>query len=138
MSLIRDAKRLERLAQQLLNNKQHNGGEEEEEEGLAALEQAANFVVNFNMAGLYRIESQMFVEWLRDHLCDVDALGKKMIGGDGSDAKDLADAFRDVIDRVDRHRVQSEKMGKELVSKCSIEMCGALNCTLVHTSYQRL
>jgi hypothetical protein len=102
MSLIRDTERLERLAVYL---SQH------EHEDLKIIESAADFLINFNMAGLHRVEGEMFVAWLRSKLCDAAVVGEYC-----EDGKGVADAFRDVIDTVDEYRVQSSKMGNELVS----------------------
>ena len=102
MSLIRDADRLERLAAHLSSNKVND------DSGLEALLSAADYTVNFNMAGLYRIESTMFVKWLRKHLCNADAFG------DRTNAAAMATAFVKVIDKIDSQRVDCEKIGKEL------------------------
>lgn len=102
MSLIRDTERLKRLATYL---SRHEG------EDLKTIESAADFLINFNMAGLHRVEEEMFVAWLRTKLCDDAAVGEYCSNG-----KAVADAFRDVIDTVDGYRLQSSKMGKELVS----------------------
>lgn len=102
MSLIRDADRLERLAAHLSSNKVND------DSGLEALLSAADYTVNFNMAGLYRIESTMFVKWLRKHLCNADAFG------DRTNAAAMTTAFVKVIDKIDSQRVDCEKIGKEL------------------------
>eukprot|EP00984_Skeletonema_dohrnii_P000637 scaffold195_cov118-Skeletonema_dohrnii-CCMP3373.AAC.9 len=107
MSLIRDADRLERLAAHLSSNKVSD------ESGLEALVSAADYVVNFNMAGLYRIESTMFVKWLRKNLCNADAFS------DSSNAAAMASAFGKVIDKIDKQRVDCEKLGKELYEYAS-------------------
>lgn len=100
MSLIRDTDRFTRLAEYLMQN----------EDDLGVLETAAEFVVNFNMAGLHRVEEKMFVGWLRDNLS---VGGVQEFCDNGTE---VARAFREVIDTVDEHRVQSSRMGKELVS----------------------
>ena len=107
MSLIRDADRLERLAAHLYSNKV------DDDSGLDALLSAADYVVNFNMAGLHRIETTMFVKWLRKNLCNVDAFG------DGSNAAAMATAFVKVIDKIDSQRVDCEKIGKDLYDNAS-------------------
>mmetsp|Transcript_22485 Transcript_22485/g.33647 ORF Transcript_22485/g.33647 Transcript_22485/m.33647 type:complete len:324 (+) Transcript_22485:88-1059(+) len=107
MSLIRDADRLEKLAARLSSNKVND------ESGLEALVSAADYVVNFNMAGLYRIESTMFVKWLRKNLCNADAFS------DSSNAAAMASAFGKVIDKIDNQRVDCEKLGKELYDNAS-------------------
>lgn len=107
MSLIRDADRLERLAAYLSSNKVND------DLGLEALLSAADYVVNFNMAGLYRIESTMFVKWLRKNLCNADAFSGC------SNATATANAFSKVIDKIDKQRISCEKIGKELYDNAS-------------------
>ena len=120
MSLIRDAKRLERLSQHLafLTTKSNGNNEAEAADtaaaGFHALLQAADYVINFNMAGLFRIQSGMFVTFLRKHLCDEASLGRVMVGSN-VDVAGLANAFRTVIDSMDTHRRRSEEIGNELI-----------------------
>ena len=104
--------------------------EEKEKDGLTALEQAANYAINFNMAGLFRIESNMFVPFLREHLCQDDAfVSIRNRNGNGGDSrsnvnvKAVASAFRKAVDAIDAHRVQSEKIGKILVSRYVLFVC---------------
>lgn len=119
MSLIRDSGRLERLANKLSKNSDADSS------GLAALEQAANYVVKFNMAGLYRIESKLFVKWLRDHLCDATVVGPFSEGN----AVGISKAFGETIGKIDEYRLQSEKMGNELVSFSRISIISVvLSC----------
>jgi hypothetical protein len=132
MSLIRDARRLERLSIHLatiLRDEETNDNDDDDDNDecdLDALHRAANYVINFNMAGLYRIQSGMFLSFLRDHLCDIQSLGP-MIGeeeeeeeGRGNDlttAEIIIEAFTKVVDTIDDNRVQSEAIGRELVNK---------------------
>ena len=129
MSLIRDARRLERLSIHLatiLRDEETNDNDDDDDDDLDALHRAANYVINFNMAGLYRIQSGMFLSFLRDHLCDIQSLGP-MIGeeeeeeeGRGNDlttAEIIIEAFTKVVDTIDDNRVQSETIGRELVNK---------------------
>jgi hypothetical protein len=137
MSLIRDAKRLERLSRHLtiLTTKSSDGGgninnnneEETAAAGFQALLQATDYVINFNMAGLFRIQSGMFVTFLRKHLCDKASLARAMIGssyldynsneqlGNDVDVAVVADAFRTVIDSMDTHGRRSQEIGNELI-----------------------
>ena len=73
MSLIRDAKRLERLSGYLATLTENAAGEKA---GFDALYQATGYVINFNMAGLFRIQSNMFVSFLRKHLCEETSLAR--------------------------------------------------------------
>jgi hypothetical protein len=113
MSLIRDCNRLERLADYLSHHV-------DDDLGFEALEQAADYVINFNMAGLHRVEEKMFVGWLRNNLCNTGIVGEF-----SEDGQMVSDAFREVIDKVDEQRVQSSKLGKELVSD------GYVYCTVL-------
>lgn len=126
MSLIRDSNRLERLAKFLLYDV-----EGPDDSGLNALEKAADYVVNFNMAGLHRVESKMFVQWLRDNLCDPNKIGEF---GE-HDGKSVSDAFRDVIDKVNEHRVESSQIGKELVSDWRLLCQLIMKCFTYHQLY---
>lgn len=109
MALIRDAGRLKRLAEHLSNNKV-------DDSGLEALINAADYVVNFNMAGLYRVESRMFVKWLRKNLCNEDADAIR----DSSNAAATSTAFGSVIDKIEEQRIACEKLGKELYEKANV------------------
>ncbi|KAL9179193.1 hypothetical protein ACHAXT_008483 [Thalassiosira profunda] len=105
MSLARDSRRLERLARRLSDTN--------DDDGYSALERAADYVVDFNMAGLFRIESKMFVKFLREHLCDVNSIGPYSKGAAAVEAA----AFGKVVGKIDEHRVQSERIGKVLHEK---------------------
>jgi len=112
MSLIRDSRRLERLSMHLANHLTDEG--EGMEAGFDALDQAANYVVNFNMAGLFRIQTDLFVNFLRRHLCDEESL-RRFCAGRNAVAE--TDAFRDVLQIIDKYRVRSVDVGRELVSR---------------------
>ncbi len=123
MSLIRDARRLERLSIHLatiLRDEEANNDDDDIESaaGLDALHRAANYVINFNMAGLNRIQSGMFLGFLRDHLCDAHSI-RPIIGEGGDDLTAEVEAFKKVVDTIDDYRVQSENIGRELVSSMS-------------------
>ena len=107
MSLIRDADRLEKLATRLSRDRGYD------DSGLEALVSAADFVVNVNMAGLYRVESTMFVKWLQKNLCSLDAFDKII------DTSSVAAAFDDVINKIDKQRVYCERIGKKLYETAS-------------------
>lgn len=107
MSLIRDAGRLKSLAEHLAKNNMSD------DPSLDALVTAADYVVNFNMAGLYRVESTMFVKWLRKHLCRPDAFG------DDSNAAATSNAYGNVIGKIEDQRIDCENLGKELYDKAN-------------------
>ncbi|KAL7548498.1 hypothetical protein ACHAWF_011780 [Thalassiosira exigua] len=101
LSLARDARRLEGLADRLLSS----GGDDFDAEGLAALESAASYVVEFNMGGLHRIEGTAFADFLREHLCRGGRVAP-------SEAKE---AFERAIDELDRRRSNSADIGREVL-----------------------
>ncbi len=103
---MRDSRRLERLANYLSrNNYEANSA------GYAALDEAAHYVVKFNMAGLYRIESKLFMKWLQDHLCNTKILEQFA----GENSAHLSNAYKSTIAKVDEYRMFSEKTGNDLV-----------------------
>ena len=114
MSLSRDAQRLRRLANHLLSN--DGSGDDYDIDGFNALQEASNYVINFNMAGLYRIQSNMFLKFIREHLCDEDSI-REFIENDNNDVLDeTTGAFNRLVDIIDAYRIQSELIGRELVS----------------------
>eukprot|EP00584_Thalassiosira_punctigera_P017308 CAMPEP_0172573740 /NCGR_PEP_ID=MMETSP1067-20121228/136343_1 /TAXON_ID=265564 ORGANISM="Thalassiosira punctigera, Strain Tpunct2005C2" /NCGR_SAMPLE_ID=MMETSP1067 /ASSEMBLY_ACC=CAM_ASM_000444 /LENGTH=367 /DNA_ID=CAMNT_0013366349 /DNA_START=163 /DNA_END=1268 /DNA_ORIENTATION=+ len=122
MSLVRDAGRLERLAERLMaaetTSAEGGGGGGGDGDldggGLAGLEAAANYVINFNMAGFFRVQADLFDPFLRQHLCEPDSVGRFVDGGGGAAE---ADAFEKVVGRVEEYRVQSESIGRELYER---------------------
>lgn len=111
MSLMRDSYRLGRLVDRLSRGGWGDGSDVRE--GLEALDRAAGYVVEFNMAGLFRVESTMFMEFLGEHLCDEGgSIGR--FGGSGKNSTTEAGAFKEVLDEIDEHRTQSERIGREL------------------------
>lgn len=82
LSLIRDSHRLNKYAKKI--NKTST------KESLESLNTAVKHIVDFNLKGLQRIEDETFFPWLR----------KKLI----SDDVPVKDAFKRVIDGVDRDR----------------------------------
>ena len=123
MSLIRDSRRLERLSRHLANLTEEGA---DTEAGFHALDRAANYVVNFNMAALFRIQTDLFVNFLRRHLCDEESLGRFCAG---RDAVAETDAFRDLIQTIDKYRVRSVDVGRELVSRFQ-------SCRLLHSDFR--
>mmetsp|Transcript_24417 Transcript_24417/g.43742 ORF Transcript_24417/g.43742 Transcript_24417/m.43742 type:complete len:341 (-) Transcript_24417:299-1321(-) len=109
MSLLRDSRRLERLAKHLSDD-----DNEGDDDGFVALEQAANYVVNFNMAGFFRVQTKLFVHFLREHLCEEDSIGPFIEGGN---AMAETDAFKKLVSQVEEYRVQSQKIGRLLYER---------------------
>ena len=134
MSLSRDVKRLQRLANHLLSNV-GGSGNDYDIDGLNALQEASNYVINFNMAGLYRIQSNMFLKFIREHLCDEDSI-RKFIEDDDNDVVDeTTEAFNRLVDVIDAYRIQSERIGGELVRVIIIIICNALYYLRYMTEY---
>ena len=114
MSLSRDVKRLQRLANHLIKNV-GGSGNDYGIDGFNALQEASNYVINFNMAGLYRIQSNMFLKFIREHLCDEDSI-RQFIEDDDNDVVDeTTEAFNRLVDVIDAYRIQCERIGRELV-----------------------
>lgn len=118
---MRDTRRMERLARYLLRHSRNNddGGhhgnpQNNERIDWGAAESAADYLINFNMAGLHRVESKMFVGWLRDNL-NRDAVARYCDNG-----KEVARAFEEVIDEIDRGRIKSAQLGNELYQNAKL------------------
>jgi len=114
MSLVRDSLRLERLAKHYLSKITDAREGEDAGASFDDLEQAANYVVNFNMAGFFRIQTGLFDKFLREHLCDKDSIGPFVEGGNVAAE---TDAFKKVVDQVDEYRVESENLGRVLYQR---------------------
>lgn len=99
MSLVRDVRRLRGLALR------HLSAGAVQDTDTTSLDRAAEHVVGFNMAGLHRIENDLFFPWMREKLC-----GKK------SDTKNstVRDAFRRVLDEIDAERTEIAGMGQAM------------------------
>eukprot|EP00980_Cylindrotheca_fusiformis_P014503 scaffold3875_cov123-Cylindrotheca_fusiformis.AAC.23 len=80
MSLVREAGRLQKLAERLSSDDE-----------CAPLRQAADYVVGFNMKGLHKIEAGLFFPWMRQKLTSIQQ-------------KDLASAFGSIMDGLENDR----------------------------------
>ena len=89
MSLLREADRLRRLA-------------ESSPEDLPALAQAVDYVVDFNMKGLHKIEKDLFFPWVRKKVQDSTCSA----GG----------AFGVLMDRLESERQAIQELGAAMVS----------------------
>jgi len=92
MSLAREAGRLQELAARLQ-------GKNDSE--LSALQDAAEYVVGFNMKGLHSIEKDLFFPWVREKV-----KSEKMV----------EKYFYAVMDQLENDRRRVEKLGASLVS----------------------
>lgn len=98
MSLLRDAGRLEKLALRIQHRLTCNDNDQK------PLERAADYVVDFNMKGLHRIEQELFFPWLR----------KKLTTNTSMD-KDISKAFSNVMDEMDLDREKITQIGVAVV-----------------------
>lgn len=124
MSLVRDTRRLERLARRLLSSYDHGDKGAPSD----AINTAAEHVINFNMKGLHRIENDVLFPWLRDHLLQA-ATGQKMVGGRDrfdvgdppkEDDSNLGDALRVVLDTIDKERSSVCALGEAVREQARI------------------
>lgn len=94
MSLVRESRRLHRLAVRL-----RDVGNTE---NWASLETTADYTVGFNMKGLHRIEKDLFFPWLR-------------IKNKSVPERVVAQAFGKLLDQLERDRQRIETLGTSLV-----------------------
>ena len=108
MSLIREASQLQKLASRL----QH--ADTKDQDLLDALKTAADYVVDFNMKGLHKIERDLFFPWVRKQA----AAKFRQDADDTSTSNDAAmlTAVQVLMDRLDHDRRNIEALGKALVS----------------------
>jgi hypothetical protein len=95
MSLAREAGRLEKLASKMQMSCP--------EQDLPALRTAADYVVEFNMKGLHKIEKDLFFPWVRQKI--------NLIG-----ETDVVTAFGTVLDQLESDRKTISRLGTSLVS----------------------
>jgi len=114
MSLAREAGRLQKLARKLQQDSELAGIAVVPETDLAALKKATDYVVDFNMKGLHKIEKNLFFPWVRQKVAT--SLMKGSLAAGGDDEYDVPAAFEVVMDRLDSDRCNIEKLGKSLVS----------------------
>jgi len=99
MSLAREAGRLEKLAQRIHARLPATTAAETE-----SLKKAADYVVDFNMKGLHKIERDIFFPWVRWKV------------GSSLKGTEVPSAFDTLMDRLDSDRRKIEGLGKSLVS----------------------
>jgi len=115
MSLAREASRLQRLAQKI----QIRSATPTETE---ALRKAADYVVDFNMRGLHKIERDIFFPWVR-----------KKVGSESSlNGSGVPSAFETLMDCLDSDRRNIEGLGKSLVSSSAPFFCSKEAVTAWH------
>ncbi len=99
LSLVRDAKRLGGLAQRLADAKSNGNAPNRQFEPLL---QAIDFVVDFNMKGLHKIEADLFIPWMRQTIHKISN-------------QPMAKAFTELLDQLDQDRIVVAQMGRSLV-----------------------
>ena len=94
LSLVRDAKRFQRLTQRLLSI------EHSDETGKSVLEKAISFVVDFNYRGLKGVEQDVFFPWLRDQFSSADPVDV---------------AVHSLLKQLDKEKTEINNMAKTMV-----------------------
>lgn len=102
MALAREAGLLQKLAQRVLDS-----GVDSDADSLQSLQQAADYVVNFNMKGLHKIEGDLFFPWARNKVSGI-------VGGE------TAKAFGLIMDALDKDRKEMDSLGNSVVSLAGI------------------
>jgi len=98
LSLIRDSKRLEQLAQRLLSSDTNEN----------PLEQATKHVIDFNMKALHKIENELFFPFLKQKLASDEI------------PKDIQHAFGSVIKDIEEDREHISKIATALREQAKI------------------
>lgn len=109
LSLIRDLKRLHQFTEDIFINTDAPNAET-----VNQLESAYDFVVNFNMKALHRIEEKTFFPWIRKKFL---ILEKPADSKDHSN-EDIQHALKTVLLHLDQERDKVRKLGLALVSQC--------------------
>jgi len=114
LSLLRDSKRLEKLANSLLSSPSStlriNDLNSSPQPPDDALEKAASHVVDFNMKGLHRIEDELFFPWLKE----------KLFSHETSLPKEVQPAFQKIISELEDDRKYVSKLGTTLKEEAKI------------------
>jgi len=98
MSLVREAERLSSMAQRF----QTKPVEERH-----PLQQAADYVIGFNLKGLHKIEADLFFPWMKDKLTTVQD-------------QELSEAFATVMDELEKDRKTVAKLGDSIKQNARI------------------
>lgn len=110
LSLIRDLKRLRLFSEEISANILNKRISEED---IRQLESASEFVINFNMKALHRIEEKTFFPWLQKKFL---APSMKLSVPDAPNDKEFQQAFEVILAHLDQERNKMHKMGISLVS----------------------
>ena len=115
LSLIRDSKRLERLAHELLNENIITDDSDNDNDNDNPLEKATKHVIDFNMKALHKIEKELFFPFLKQKLST--PKDPSII------PKDVQSAFENVISDIENDRNYISKIAitlKEQVRVASL------------------
>lgn len=112
MSLIHEARRLNRMATALHDRHQQYLEEREEDESdkteALALRTVADYTIDFNMRGLHRIENDVFFPVLRQRTSSAATISER-------DKVAVTAAISTVLDQLDKDRKGVEALGSSLV-----------------------
>ena len=121
MSLVREAKRLEKMADRYHDDNINNLGEK----CCNSLKQATEYVVGFNLKGLHKIEADLFFPWMRNKLTTSSmiqaAAAATTTTTTTTTTTDLVNAFGSIMDHLERDRQKVAKLGESIVSSHKTE-----------------
>lgn len=127
MSLVREANRLNRLAQKLATTAATTISESD----LSALKKATDYVVDFNMKGLHKIEKDLFFPWVRNTV-----FGSSSSKKNDFDISVPTKALTVLMDRLENDRKNIESLGRSLVRL--VYRRSLLNCFLFGLFIERI
>ena len=116
MSLVREAKRLEKMADRYHDDNVNNLGEK----CCNSLKQATEYVVGFNLKGLHKIEADLFFPWMRNKLTTTSMI-QAAATTTTTTTTDLAIAFGSIMDHLESDRQKVAKLGESIVSSHKTE-----------------
>jgi hypothetical protein len=111
MSLVREAKRLNKLALKLEKSKK-------DDEQLVVLKQAADYLIGFNMKGLHNIEKDLFFPWMRKQV-------KKSVT-----QSDVSMAFDAIMDQLESDRKGIENLGAGILHAFTTALADTVAATV--------
>lgn len=101
MSVLREARRLQRLAHRIADNEASSSAE------LSQLQKAADYVLGFNMKALHRVEA-VFFPFIRKEMANSEESTRQVRG-----------AFETVLDSLEKDRLRLQQMSDSIQSRCS-------------------
>jgi len=122
LSFARDSNRLQHLATKMLHLYSQDTTASSKinmSTNKNSLTTAVNYVIDFNLKGLQRIENDLFFPWLREKLTtpSVDAKGKLVVR-EMNNA--VIGAFRTVLDEIDYDRSKVAKLAAKLKEQANL------------------